>query len=134
MDYQYFTFFLTLISLLGCILRIFPSPLLIRWVFHYPMLQIDQSIVDPNGIIIRIIMLFYLAWCFLILICAWDHVCYNLIIWYKGGFKKWVDRNGYLQYLVKLGVFLLERYIGRGFINTILGNIFPIFSEITDIL
>ena len=42
---------------------------------------------NPGGIIITIIILFYLASYFLILRCVRDHVCYNLIIWYKRGIK-----------------------------------------------
>ena len=42
---------------------------------------------NPGGIIIRIILLFYLASCFLILRCIRALSCYNLIIWYKWGIK-----------------------------------------------
>ena len=84
---------------------------------------------NPSGIIISIILLFYLASCFLILKCIRAPGCYNLIIWYKGGIKKGVDTNGYLQYLVKLGVFLiLERYIGRGAQQYNFRRHFSIFS------
>ena len=47
---------------------------------------------NPDGIIINIIILFYLVFGLLILRCVRDHVCYNLIIWYKGSIK-----NGLLK-------------------------------------
>ena len=45
--------------------------------------KLIRHLCNPGGIIIRMILLFYLASCFLILRCIRDPACYNMIIWYK---------------------------------------------------
>ena len=40
-----------------------------------------------GGIVVSIILLFYLESCFPILRCIRDPICYDLIIWYKGDIK-----------------------------------------------
>ena len=67
-----------------------------------------------GGIIISIILLIYLMSFFLVLRCVKTLVCYNLIIWYEGGVKNGLIKNGYLQYLMKLGFFLIGNIYWEG--------------------
>ena len=67
--FRYFSFLITIVS-------------------GIPLSNTTNWLVAPTigGIIINIILLFYLVSCFLILRCAKALVCYNLIIW-KGVLK-----------------------------------------------
>ena len=78
---------------------------------HY---KLTSHPCNPSGIIISIMLLFYLASCLLILWCVRALVCYNLSIWYKWGAKIGFIKMDTYNIWWNLGFSLLERYIGRG--------------------